>query len=362
MKSFIFKTLLYALPIALFLLVPYAVLEISGELDDFSKESLAPGEILGLAYSDQARDYKLQQILHRKPEVLALGTSRIMQVREFFFQSNVRFFNGGGVIANIGDLACLSDEFKRNDYHPAFILLSLDQNFFNANWDDMRRPCHYNRTRRATELFTSSLKKVYTDLYDHKIDLGKVFHTPGHVGLNAIMNGNGFRYDGSYRYGKTVEKVFRGDTVSFVDVEKRIKRGINKFEWCYQVNPEAINVLLRFVTYCEQNDIGLVMFFPPYPDQVYQQMVTSGKYDYLSKLDSAMEHHHLRVHNFSSLKRLDATDREAVDGFHGSEVAYLRLVQALCARGEHTLEKYIDKSRFGLLNAPASPVELIRKK
>ncbi|MBT1688342.1 hypothetical protein [Dawidia soli] len=362
MKSFIFKTLLYALPIALFLLVPYAVLEISGELDDFSERNIASGEILGLAYSDQARDYKLQQILYRKPEVLALGTSRIMQVRHFFFQQDVKFFNGGGVIADIGDLNCLSEEFKRANYRPAFILLSLDQNFFNANWDDMRDPCRYNRTRHATQLFTNSLKKVYTDLYDGKIDLAKLWHTSEHIGLNAIMNGNGFRYDGSYRYGKTVEKVFRGDTVSFVDVEKRIKRGINKFEWCYQVNPEAINVLQRFVMYCEKNGIALVMFFPPYPDQIYQRMVTSGKYDYLLKLDSAMQRHRLRVHNFSSLKELDATDHEAVDGFHGSEVAYLRLIRTLCGRGEHTLAKYVDKSRFGLLDAPASPVELIRKK
>jgi hypothetical protein len=362
MKSFILKTLLYLLPIALFLLPAYIALKVSGELDDFSHEDIKQDQILGLAYSDQAKDYKLHQILERKPEVLALGTSRIMQVREFFFKKGTRFFNGGGVITSARDLACLADEFRQTGYRPQLILASIDQNFFNANWNDVRYPCQYHRSRHATQLFfTNSLKNFYADLYRRKISLGKVFTASGRIGMNAIMKDNGFRYDGSYRYGNTAEKVFRGDTVSFVAVEKRIKKGINDFAWCREVNQDAINSLLQFVTYCEQNDIALVMFFPPFPNQIYQQMVTSGKYDYLLKLDSAMEHHRLRVHNFSSLERLDATDREAIDGFHGSEVAYLRLIRALCERGEHTLEKYVDKSRFELLDAPASPVELIRR-
>jgi hypothetical protein len=361
MKSFIIKSILYTLPLMVFLLLPFAVLKVAGELDDFSKSSLGERDVFGLAYSDPAREYKLHQILKQKPAVLAVGTSRVMQVRSFFFKDPAHFFNGGGVIANVGDLQCLADELSRDQYRPELIILSVDQNFFNARWDDLKTPCKYEPHRNFLQLFTNSLKKFYSDLYDGKISVGKVFSSTDHIGLNAIMNGNGFRYDGSYAYEKTYDKVFRGDTVSFADVEKRIKRGINKFEWGNEVNPEAVDVLANFQAYCRQNNISLVMFFPPYPDQIYQTMVQSGKYNYLQQLDSAMEKRQLRVYNFSSLARLGATDKEAVDGFHGSEVAYLRLVRELCLRGETTLQKYVDTTQFKLLDAPASPVELKRE-
>lgn len=361
MKSFILKSIVYTLPLILFLLLPFAVLKFAGELEDFSTYSLGERDVFGLAYSDQAREHKVSQILEQKPAVLAVGTSRVMQVRSFFFKDPARFFNGGGVIANVGDLRCLADELSRDQYRPELIVLSVDQNFFNARWDDMKTPCSYERHRNFLQLFTNSLKEFYSDLYAGKISVGKVFSATDHIGLNAIMNGNGFRYDGSYAYEKTYDKVFRGDTVSFADVEKRIKRGINKFEWGDAVNPAAVDGLADFQAYCRQNNIALTMFFPPYPDQIYQTMVQSGKYKYLQQLDSAMAEKKLPVYNFSSLARLGASDKEAVDGFHGSEVAYLRLIRELCRRGETTLKKYVDTTQFALLEAPASAVELKRE-
>jgi hypothetical protein len=326
MKKFIYKVLLYLLPVLLFFAVPYVILEVAGELKDLSKVNIAQGSLLGLAYSDQSKDYKLRELLMRRPAVLAVGTSRVLQIRSFFFRESRTFFNGGMVISKIGDLPCLTDEWSRNRYKPEVIILGVDHFFFNERWDDLKGQCEYNTNVNGLNLLSKSSLDVYASLIDGKIQLKKVMDNYNLYGLTAMMNGAGFRTDdGSYCYGKVIEDFKNGTKVSFEEAETRIKRGTMRFKWGSEVNQNAINILESFVDYCTKKNIQLVMFIPPYPTSIYKRMVDSGKYGYVLKLDSSLSAHNLRVHNFSSLESIGSKDDEAIDGLHGSEVAYLRI-------------------------------------
>ena len=149
--------------------------------------------------------------------------------------------------------------------------------------------------------------------------------------------------------------------MSIDDMEKRLQRGKHRCEWGSEVNETAIKVLKSFVDYCTSKNIELIIFIPPYPTSIYKGMVNSGKYGYILKLDSSLRANNLRVHNFSSLDDIGSKDEEAIDGLHGSEVAYLRLIQELCKR-EPWLGKYIDQEQFKLLDRPANPLELKEEK
>jgi hypothetical protein len=362
MKKFIYKVLVYLLPVLLFFALPYIILEVAGELKDLSNVKVAQGNLLGLAYSDQSKDYKLRELLVRRPAVLAVGTSRVLQIRNFFFKEPQTFFNGGMVISKIGDLPCLTDEWSRANYRPEVIILGVDHFFFNEQWDDLKGKCEYNTKVSGLNLLSKSSLDVYASLIDGKIQLKKVMDNYHLYGLTAIMNSAGFRTeDGSYYYGKVITDFKNGTKVSFEEAETRIKRGTMRLKWGAEVNENAVNILKSFVDYCAKKNIELVMFMPPYPTSVYKRMVDSGKYGYVIKLDSSLSSHNLRVHNFSSLESIGSEDNEAVDGLHGSEVAYLRLIRELCKQ-EPLLEKYVDQKQFELLNKPANPLELKEEK
>lgn len=362
MKKFIYKVLVYLLPVLLFFSLPYIILEVSGELKDLSNTKVEQGYLLGLAYSDQSKDYKLNEILTRKPEVLAVGTSRVLQIRNFFFKQPESFFNGGRVISKIGDLPCLTEEWDKHHYKPKAIILGLDQYFFNEKWDNLKGGCEYNTKVSELNMLSKSSLDVYSDLADGKIQIKNIAESYHRHGLTAIMTNAGYRtVDGSYYYGKAIHDFKKGINVSFDDMEKRIARGKNRFEWGAEVNEDAITILKSFVNYCDHNNIKLIMFIPPYPTSIYKRMVDSGKYGYILKLDSALRANNLRVHNFSSLDAVGSKDDEAVDGLHGSEVAYLRLIQELCKR-EPWLETYVNQEQFKLLSNPANPLELKEEK
>ena len=361
MKKFIYKVLVYLLPVLLFFALPYIILEVSGELKDLSDVRVEQGRLLGLAYSDQSKDYKLNEILTRRPEVLAVGTSRVLQIRSFFFEKPDAFFNGGRVISRVGDLPCLIDEWDKDNYRPRVIILGLDQYFFNRNWDNLKAGCEYNVKMSGLNMLSKSSLDVYSDLVDGKIRVRNIAQHDRY-GLTAMMTNSGYRTDdGSYYYGKIIQDFRKGVKISFADMEKRIERGKSRFEWGGEVNDDAIRILKSFVDYCAHNNIELTMFLPPYPASIYNRMIDSGKYGYIVKLDSALSANNLRVHNFSSLENLGAKDDEAIDGLHGSEVAYLRLIQELGKR-EPWLNKYIDEEQFRLLSAPANALELKEEK
>jgi hypothetical protein len=197
---------------------------------------------------------------------------------------------------------------------------------------------------------------------DGKIQIKSITESDNRYGITAMMNNAGYRTDdGSYYYGKIIHDFKSGIKISFRDVEKRIKSGRHRFEWGAEVNDDAISILKSFVDYCKNNGIELVMFVPPYPTAIYNRMVESGKYRYMLKLDSTFSANNLRVHNFISLETIGSNDNEAVDGLHGSEVAYLRLIQELCKR-ETWFGKYIDYEQFKLLDSPVNPLELKEEK
>src|SRR4051812_47220692 len=100
-QRFLKKLILFSIPMLLILLLPIYIYWVSGELNTIDQivneqmNSSVP-TITGFAYLNGA-GYKFKSILRRKPEVLVLGTSRVMQFRSDFFKNPRSFYNGGGM-------------------------------------------------------------------------------------------------------------------------------------------------------------------------------------------------------------------------------------------------------------------------
>ena len=179
----------------------------AGELYSFSSyiHPLQQDQLFGLGYSYYDKSYKFHmanEVEH--PEVLALGSSRIMQVKRSVVSPDYSFYNAGGAIQKARELPLFINKLQDS---PKLILVNIDQWWFNRAYIAEDQPFSPSVYDDEPEWDMSKLGRFicdfYTDLVKGKINLIKVFCS-NHIGLNAICNENGFAADGSRYQGDMI--------------------------------------------------------------------------------------------------------------------------------------------------------------
>jgi hypothetical protein len=340
-RSFAAKILLYALPFVVVLLFPVAVLTISGEFAPVERvielQTHATKPVLfGKAYSDPTATYKLNSVLRRRPEVMALGTSRILAVRSNFFAPGTRFFNAGNGVTRLRHFRPFLERIPRGS-EPKVILLGLDQYLFNANFDPLApdgMETDWAGARPPHEVFFQSWTRVFGDFRAGKFALDDLAQRDGQVriGLNAMVHANAFRNDGSYFWGQYVADPLSPENPDyrFENTLDRIATGNRRFEYGAHVSEASVAELGRFLDECRARGIHVAAFLPPFAHQIYLKLQSMPReYNYLREVEPRLrpllESRGYTLHDFSDLASIGASDLETIDGYHGSEKAYLRL-------------------------------------
>ena len=353
------KITLFLMPLVLFFGVSSAILAAAGEMFPVDRVIEAQKNenklvLFGLAYINPDKYYKIRSVLERKPDVIALGSSRVMQFRSRFFKKNIKFFNAGGGVDSIKHFRHFLNMIPKGR-EPRVIIIGLDQYFFNHRYDKLADDdIDEKLSRRPTYLETCRAGcQVYADYFKKKFTLKGIFGRigGGRIGLNAVINDNGFRNDGSYYYGKIVEHPDDPKIKQrFDDVFGRLSGGTNRFEYNRDFSPDAVNELREFLKECRMRNIYVVGFLPPFPHVVYEKMEAMGdKYEYMFKLEPVFRNIFMEYgfgfFDFSDLMALGAADDEAIDGFHGSEKAYLRLFIVMAER-DSVMRRYSEDLQY----------------
>ena len=89
--------------------------------------------------------------------------------------------------------------------------------------------------------------------------------------------------------------------------------------------------------YCKNNNIYVVAILPPFANSVNMKMLQSGNYKYMDsiyyKSNKIFEQYNFELWDMSNLNKYDSNDNETLDGFHGSEVSYLKMLIYLIENG-----------------------------
>lgn len=348
MKRFLLQILVFSAPILLFLAVPTYILWNSGEsFHSINKlVSEKSNYLIGYTYFENKTGYlKWKHIQSQeKKEVLALGSSRILQFREKMFEAS--FYNAGFTITSVVDFEPFLRGLPKTKW-PAFLLISLDQWMFNSAYDSLANVPKTDAWEKNFSFFPSLFpvyKTIYLDLKAKKLRQKAIENEPKDViriGLNAQLNWTGFRNDGSMFYGSQISKLLRRDSsaadFNFSETFKRIQNGNRRFEFGQKVNQKAIFELEKFLAFCKQEGIEVIAFLPPFAESVCQKMEQSGNYAYMGKIMPALkpvfEKRGFELYDFTNIKSCGSTDSEAIDGFHGGEVTYLKILISMLQSG-----------------------------
>jgi hypothetical protein len=355
MARFLLKGLLFLAPLGALFAFPLFVYWQAREF--MPAESIAAAQrgraqvLCGFAYSNITSTYKKSLIAGTNPEIVVLGSSHVMGFRRSFFLPAALFINGGGTIPN-GDLEDTAGYIRKlpPDSRLSVVLLNLDP------WQltlphQAAPPEDLTKAERLGTLLRINWRKVYSDYFSGKFslrDLPWSSHNSA-IGLNALVNREGFLNDGSYFYGRAVE-----DPEHSADVNRQIIAGKiahvqadrSTLDFGTTLLPENLEALRTLLELFKKRNIHVIGFIPPYPHSIYRELMSQDDaHSDLVRKQSKLLADTFNAYRFSFIDYTDAAsahipDSEFVDGTHFTDKASLRMLIDM-TRHDTVLERYV---------------------
>jgi len=338
---------LLAVP-ALVVLANLIVVYRGGELtayEDIAARQGATQALFGSAFNQNAYAYKMAMVRRDRPEVLALGSSRVMLFRRELFTSS--FVSAGGAanfLNEMHDFIVQMSAFHK----PKLLILGLDFWWFNPLYPE---PTNYDyHLGTATRLNFDKLTKPFSYMFDRRMppmEYLRILFSGGkrnayngfeNYGLRAAVWSNGFRGDGSHLYGEIAfglnpnyfDKKFL-DTLAGVDM------GTGYFTHGPGMAPERLEELRGILALCRELGIRVIAVMPPLASPVYRAIAARpGDYDHLRALREVLPglaaEYGAEAYDFTEIEAFGTSDCEFVDGYHGGDVTYARMLAAILAK------------------------------
>lgn len=328
-------------------LVPnYFFLKNSGELLSLPKiveiQCASSTNILfGTALHDITFFYKQYLFDKLNPEVVGLGSSRMMLLRKEFFKRP--FVNMGGTMGSFIQGLVIADKITGTDKNLKTVLIGVDFWWFNGKLE------HSFETTEPQHLTFKKLLTPFTWLYKGKITAGEYLRRASpfydscndkYIGVLANRMGSGFGPDGSYFYSN----VFIGEKYSpkqisiYVDMARK---GTARFLSADRIVQSRLDSLIKLLKVFKSKNINVVVFLTPVAPSVAKAMKESGNFKYVDDMKESFAKNNIRYYDFLDVSMLGATDSEFYDGIHGSELTYCRILDSLY-RNEEKLDEVID--------------------
>ena len=337
----------------------------------YTGESMPLAEVVRLQMGDApvlyrprfgARDltFKTLATNMRRPEIVAVGSSHVLQMRSLFFDRRARAFYNAGAPAWLLDQVEQYLHGLAPDAAPRILIFGLDDPWFNdAYVGDALTP----DANDFETIFAVNRSVLQTVIGGESIDVGRMLarREPAHgglaLGLRAIRDGHGFRNDGSEQYGDFLVAHFlwpQNERQRHLDL---LRDGKDMYVRGDTVSTRAMAQLERILAYCKERGILVVGFSPPFMPTLYQRLEADGQHTYVDKLipslNALFARYGDRYFDFSDGAQLGATDDDFFDGWHASERIYLRLYMRMLEQMPARLGPYSDMAYLQKADAGA---------
>lgn len=332
-RRFLRRLFLFLLPLAVIAALAGGIGLVSGEL--LPVRSVAWLQTRGKQllflprFSDHLYRLKLEAARMRRPDALALGSSRANQWRSAMFQPT-SFYNAANSIFVIRDYHRMLEEF--GDYAPRVIIFSLDHFAFIPAFEHVYR---YQSKDDIGPWDSPEQIRIIHKLFSDLVRNPAVLWTAprdgvGALGLNAMTSGEGFRIDGSYFYGGRRPP----------DVQESVAGVAKGTQWpvlpASQLDESIKRHFERFAELARRKGIALVGVTMPFAPEVRAAMEQSSQYQAWRQFESDETREWIRrqgviYFDFGKLESFDGRPDEFVDPFHPSEPAYVRMLISMLA-------------------------------
>ena len=330
MKKFIYKSLLFSiLFIAIIMLVNY-----NGDAANLFKEGFEKKIVSIITKKKNATNLSNfdRRILAREivdastksPEILILGSSRIMLINSSYF-FNQTLINNGVTGASIQDIIAIYQMYKTKKILPRKIILGVDPWIFNINneqseWLTLSKEyySYYNKENIETKnihkikqlLSLAYFQSSYKNLFSNSLPLS----------VNKRYNDtNTILYDGSLTYGKE----YRENTQEVVNNKAKtfLQNGIYSLEKFDSISSDLSSEFQNFCNEILNNDIELNFFLTPYHPIVFKKI--ENEYKIVLEIENMIEEFakksNIKYAGSFSPKKSNLNETHFYDGMHLNE-------------------------------------------
>ena len=358
LKSFGVRLTIFALPIVLVMGMLSGALLASGDMR-------SPLRLVDLhirqpnmlyAIPDLALlDYKARALPLVAPDVVVMGSSRVLQLRQAMFEG-ATFYNLGITNGNMFYADYFLEQMTTHEAYPTMILLGVDLDWFHpidfggAHYKSGQRIGTWQHSLTFADLLNQT-RLLTANLLEGKITYAELLSGEANrfgddylrVGTQTLIRGDGFRFDGSYYYYTATRSA--DFTAPVYNLEEVKSGNASRFNPATQADPRALAQFARLVATLKAHpSITVIAFSPPYAPQLYAQMEASDEYAYFDEVRATLqgyEDERFIYFDFSDGDLAGMTNANYVDSFHGSELVYTLMLQEM-ARGVPALASMTD--------------------
>ena len=342
-----------ALPVA----VNYAFVVRSYELarySDITAEQFRRGGTYDSALNGNDLKYKIELIRRVRPEVVVIGSSRAMNVREVVFTRP--FVNAGGVSSNLRE----SESFVRGmlaAHKPQLAVYFVDYWWFNPRQEQTSNRYRIDETAISFAKLTSPFVWLHQDKISWRLYRDVLLHgrhenantSFDNLGVFAMRDSSGFRLDGSYFNPVTVMSE-KGLLIGYREELEQIRKGQNE-----RVNlglgefagEENVRWFLRTLQLLEQAGVDVIVVLPPVGPQQLRVIAELNRGPYVSALTRRLAQDVPSLHDFTDFSRVTPDNCEYIDAYHMGDTLSLRLLEAILERTpDSPLARFVDRQKI----------------
>jgi hypothetical protein len=283
--------------------------------------------------------YKKALASGARAAVAVIGSSRAMQVRGEYFR--VRAANWGGAVDSVASLETVLSDVARPG-GAALAVVFLDLWWFNGAFPGAtgaHRPAPFPRWPAPAVLHEGA--RIVLDNWRRPGLLLRPVED--RLGLLGILSNEGFDARGSYHYVSTVTGAKPFDA-KFADIAWRLADAAAPGR-PQRIDSGLVRRAATAVRALERTGVSTVLVLPPFAGRVLARLRADGMGDYPGRLAEALRAQGVQLHDLTDAAVLLPAgamgDCEFIDGSHGGDVLYARILERL-AQSEPAVAAAVD--------------------
>lgn len=311
-------------------------------MPDITAKLAETGGLYGPGLYETTFWYKKAVYDRIRPDVVAVGSSRVLQFLPSDF--TVPFTNAGS-LRSLEEAAEMVDTLFTIK-KPKVLILGIDFWWYRDHAVEQK----YTRSPENPELRLVDLFEPARWLVRGKVGFGDVVdvmtgNTP-HLGIAAIARQDGFDAAGAYYYSSLVTGAEKNYDLKFVTTLDRIEKGDHLFTHDDPFSEEQYKKTEELFRKIKTSGVHTIVFITPLaPAAIDAIEKNKVHYAYIPQVQKRIPElarkYGLPVFDFHDIRNLGSGDCEFLDGIHGGETAYGRVLKSMSA-ADPVLSRYVD--------------------
>lgn len=314
--------------------------------ESIAKRQVKNDSIYGSALNENFFSYRLKMIELQKPDVLAIGSSRVGQFKAKYF--NLPFYTAVKAANDLFEMQKFIDKVLEI-YAPKIVILGLDPWWFNKK---ISSPPRSYQILRGNQITAEKIKGALMLILENKLPISHKFFSISSIqspytsrdslGIRAITTSNGSFRDGSYFYASTLYQPEQFKDQKFSNTFWRIQNNNAQFVYRQEISQARIKIFNQILSTLHKKNIKVIAIITPVAHTIAKAMLEDYKdrYGYLFELFEKIKE--LKIANFFDPSVLpNSTDCEFYDGFHGGDITYARILLEL-SKKQPDFKRYLN--------------------